>query len=314
MRHVPQRRTAAGFTTGALSLGSWHTYDRMPFEETVQVLRTAVDAGITLFDVGVYGWPGQSPVFTDVIFSAAVRAAGLKRSDYQLSGKLWLEGYPEQSLREQLERALVRAGTETADLVVLGDLRREVDLERLVGDLGELHRDGLISAWGVNNWSAGAVCELLDIAERDGLPGPVLAQLKYSVARRSIPDGEPFAEAFARGVGLQASDVLEGGVLLGKTGREVGRDPGGVRDRIAAAAPRLKAIAAALDATPAQLGLAFTLTHPATVTTLVGVSSLAQLAENVGALDLLDRIGAERLRGLVADLWADRDAVDPEGP
>ncbi|GAA1994145.1 aldo/keto reductase [Amycolatopsis minnesotensis] len=317
MTAIPQRRIGGnGPLTGVLSLGSWHTYDRMDFGEAVRMLRTAVDAGITLFDVGVYGLPGATPVFTDVLFSAMVRAAGLRRDDYLLSSKLWLEGYPERELRPQLENALFRAGVDHADLVVLGDLRRDdTDLDALVRDLAALREAGLLRHWGVNNWSATAIRALHDFAEADGLPGPVIAQLKHSVARRSIPDGAPFASVFGElGVTLQSSDVFEGGLLLGKTGRQIGRDPGGVRAAITASAPEVDRIATALGATPAQLCLAFTLTHPAHTTTLFGATSTAQLRENLGAVDLLDRVGADRLRELVEPLRADRGVVDPEGP
>lgn len=316
---IPQRRIGRdGPLTGVLSLGSWHTYDRMDFREAVDLVRTAVDSGITLFDVGVYGFPGATPVFTDVLFSAMVRAAGLRREDYLLSAKLWLEGYPEHNLRDQLDNALFRAGVEHADLVVLGDLRRDdTDLHRLVLDLNELREAGLIRHWGVNNWSATAIRALHDFAAAENVPGPAIAQLKYSVARRSIPDGEPFAKVFGElGVTLQSSDIFEGGILLGKNSgaRQVGRDPGDIRERIAASAPALAKIAAELDATPAQLCLAFTLTHPANTTTLFGATSTQQLKDNLGAVELVERVGAERLRELVEPYWADRGVVDPEGP
>ncbi|MFE5504654.1 aldo/keto reductase [Amycolatopsis japonica] len=316
---IPQRRIGRdGPLTGVLSLGSWHTYDRMDFREAVDLVRTAVDSGITLFDVGVYGFPGATPVFTDVLFSAMVRAAGLRREDYLLSAKLWLEGYPEHNLRDQLDNALFRAGVEHADLVVLGDLRRDdTDLHRLVLDLNELREAGLIRHWGVNNWSATTIKALHDFAAAENVPGPAIAQLKYSVARRSIPDGEPFAKVFGElGVTLQSSDIFEGGVLLGKNSgaRQVGRDPGDIRERIAASAPALAKIAADLDATPAQLCLAFTLTHPANTTTLFGATSTEQLKDNLGAVDLVEHVGAEQLRELVEPYWADRGVVDPEGP
>ncbi|OKK00497.1 aldo/keto reductase [Amycolatopsis sp. CB00013] len=316
---IPQRRIGRdGPLTGVLSLGSWHTYDRMDFREAVDLVRTAVDSGITLFDVGVYGFPGATPVFTDVLFSAMVRAAGLRREDYLLSAKLWLEGYPEHNLRDQLDNALFRAGVEHADLVVLGDLRRDdTDLHRLVLDLNELREAGLIRHWGVNNWSATTIRALHDFAAAENVPGPAIAQLKYSVARRSIPDGEPFAKVFGElGVTLQSSDIFEGGILLGKNSgaRQVGRDPGDIRERIAASAPALAKIAGDLDATPAQLCLAFTLTHPANTTTLFGATSTEQLKDNLGAVDLVERVGAEQLRELVEPYWADRGVVDPEGP
>ncbi|UOX91798.1 aldo/keto reductase [Amycolatopsis sp. FBCC-B4732] len=314
---IPQRRIGRdGPATGVLSLGSWHTFDRMDFREAVSMLQTAVDAGIGLFDVGVYGLPGAPPVFTDVLFSAMVRAAGLRREDYLLSAKLWLEGYPEHSLRAQLENAFFRAGVSHADLVILGDLRRDdTDLHALVTDLAALHSAGLIGQWGVNNWSAPAIRAVHDFAAADGVPGPAIAQLKYSVARRSIPDGAPFASVFGElGVSLQASDVFEGGVLLGKGGRQVGRDPGDVRQRIAGSAADLAKVAESVGATPAQLCLAFTLTHPATTTTLFGATSVRQLEDNLAAVTLVERIGAADLRELVEPFWADKDAVDPEGP
>ncbi|MBE1577435.1 aldo/keto reductase [Amycolatopsis roodepoortensis] len=316
---IPQRRIGRdGPLTGVLSLGSWHTYDRMDFREAVDLVRTAVDSGITLFDVGVYGFPGAAPVFTDVLFSAMVRAAGLRREDYLFSAKLWLEGYPEHDLRGQLDNALFRAGVDHADLVVLGDLRNDdTDLHRLVLDLNELREAGLIRQWGVNNWSATTIRALHDFAAAENVPGPAIAQLKYSVARRSIPDGEPFGKVFGElGVTLQSSDIFEGGILLGKNSgaRQVGRDPGDIRERIAASAPELAKIAAGLDATPAQLCLAFTLTHPANTTTLFGATSTRQLEDNLGAVDLVERVGAEQLRELVEPYWADRGVVDPEGP
>ncbi|HWM35482.1 MAG TPA: aldo/keto reductase [Pseudolysinimonas sp.] len=302
---------------GRLSLGSWHTYDRMDFRDAVALLRAAIDGGITLFDVGVYGFPGAPPVFTDVLFSAMVRAAGLRRDEWQLSSKLWLEGFGDEGFRPQLQNALFRVGAEHADLVILGDLRRDnVDLRDLVLDLASLREAGLILDWGVNNWSAQNIAALTEIARAEGVAGPVIAQLKYSVARRSIPDGEPFARLFDAGLVMQASDVMEGGALVkaGELGREIGRDPGGIRDAIIASQPDLARLAERLGTTPAQLCIAFTLTHRASVTTLFGATRLEQLEQALGAPALVERIGAEALRELVTPFWADRDIVDPAGP
>ncbi|MUN41306.1 aldo/keto reductase [Actinomadura sp. NEAU-AAG5] len=315
---IPRRRLgAAGPEVGVLALGSWHTYDRMDFGDAVAMLRHAVDAGINMFDVAVYGMPGHPPVFTDVLFSAMVRAAGIEREDYLLSAKLWLEGYPEHSMRDQLTNALFRAGVDHADVAVLGDIRSDdLDLRKLAEDLAELEREGLLGCWGVNNWSASTILEIREHALAAGSPGPQLAQLKYSPCRRAIPDGEPFEAVFAAGVSMQASDVLEGGILAGKSGasRQIGRDPGEIRPRIQDAAKGIAELAKELDATPAQLCIAFTLTHPSTSTVLFGSTSLEQLTANIAALDVLERVGADRLRSLMEPFWVDRGIVDPEGP
>ncbi len=315
---LPRREIGrSGISASLFSLGSWHTYDRMDFGDAVTMLRAAVDRGVNLFDVGVYSAPGAPPVFTDVIFSAMVRAAGLRRDEWLLSSKLWLEAFDADGFRPQLENALMRVGAEHADLVVLGDLRRDdLELRDLVLDLAQLTDAGLIRTWGVNNWSAASIQSLIDIAADEGVAGPQIAQLKYSVSRRSIPDGEPFARLWEQGLTLQASDCLEGGVLAGRVdgGRQIGRDPGDIRERIIDDVPAFTALATSLDTTPAQLGLAFTLTHPALTTTLFGASSIAQLRANLDAADLVDRVGAAELRRLVEPFWADRDVVSPEGP
>jgi len=315
---LPRREIGrSGLHSSLFSLGSWHTYDRMDFADAVAMLREAVDHGVNLFDVGVYSAPGAPPVFTDVIFSAMVRAAGLDREEWLLSSKLWLETFDAEGFRPQLDNALMRVGVEHADLVILGDLRRDdLDLRDLVLDLARLTDAGIIRAWGVNNWSASSIQALIDIATDEDVPGPQIAQLKYSVSRRAIPDGAPFAGLWEQGLTLQASDCLEGGILAGKVNgdRQIGRDPGDIRGRILSDVPAFAALADSLDASPAQLGIAFTLTHPALTTTLFGASSVAQLRANLAAVDLVDRVGVAELRRLVAPFWADRGIVDPEGP
>ncbi|MCP3427288.1 aldo/keto reductase [Rothia sp. AR01] len=155
----------------------------------------------------------------------------------------------------------------------------------------------------------------LGVAEREGLTPPCFAQLKYGIARRSMAEGPFYGELFDAGtLRLQASDAFEGGILVGKTrpARKIGADVGGIRERIVAAYPRVRAAAESLGATPAQLGLAFCLAHPAASSVLFGASSAAQLEENLGAVGLLERVGPAAVREAVAGLQAD-GAVRADG-
>ncbi|MFD5921623.1 aldo/keto reductase [Kitasatospora sp. NPDC058201] len=312
---VPRRRLGAdGPEVPVFGLGSWNTWDRMTTDEAAELVSRAVARGVDLFDVAHYNFgPHAENAVTDIIFGEAVRTAGLAREDYLLCGKLWLWDYPKASFAEQLDVSLARVGTDRADFVVAGDHLGELDVHSVVTDVAELVRAGRFTAWGVNNWSADDLWAARRFALAEGMVPPSFAQLKYSLARRSVPEGEPYGRLFDEaGLGLQASDVFEGGILAGKLHpqRKIGADPGGIRERIRESYPEVLRVAERFGATPAQLAVAFTLTHRAAASVLFGASSIEQFETNLGALDLLERHGGE-LREAVAGLWLDRDVVHP---
>ncbi|MFF4416430.1 aldo/keto reductase [Streptosporangium sp. NPDC001559] len=313
---VPRRRLGErGPLVPVFGLGSWNTWDRMERDDAVALIRYAVDRGVNLFDVAHYNFgPHAENAVTDIIFGEAVVEAGVARDDYLLCGKLWLWEYPKSSFAEQIDTSLSRIGTDRADSVVVGDFFGDLDIRAVVTDVAELVRAGRFQTWGVNNWSADDLWFARDFAIAEGMEPPSFAQLKYSLARRSVPDGTPYGRLFAEGgLGLQASDVFEGGILAGKLNpqRKIGADPGGIRDRIRDSYPEVKRIAEGFGATPAQLAIAFTLTHPAAANVLFGASSRTQLDENLGALELLERHGDE-LRSAVGSLWIDKGVVAPD--
>lgn len=245
---IPKRRIGeTGPEVSELSLGSWNTWDRMHFEDAVELLRI---------------------------------------------------------------------GTDYADVALLGDIRREgFDFERIVGDMGGLLASGKIRAWGINNWSVEQVEAVQSIAEREGVQGPQLIQLKYNLTRRSLPDGEPYRALLERwGMSLQASSVFEGGLLA--TDREATRhrgfDPGEVRPAIMALKPRIREFAAEFGATPGQVSIAFCLSHPRLASVLFGSTSLEQLRENLGGVALYEQHG-EEIRARSEEFWVDRDAVGAFG-
>lgn len=319
---VPRQAVAGGPELPQLGLGSWYTYDRMDFDELVAMLRLALDSGVTLFDLGVYGrYPQRHPLtnprhgrtWTDVVFAHAMRVAGIARARILTAVKLWMWAYPRLSLEEQLDHALLRLGADHTDFVMLGDMEDAFDLDALVDEVARLIRQGKARWWGVNNWSVDELGRAHAFALAHGLPPPCLAQLKYNPARRAKAESAQWLDFLDRsGVRLQASDVFESGYFAGRTEltRGVARDPGDVRPLIAAAAPRFAAVAAQIGAAPAQLALAFCLCHPAIGNVLFGCTSCAQLRENLGALALWRREG-RRLVALVDEFWFDRGRVDP---
>ncbi|MGL3805478.1 aldo/keto reductase [Paeniglutamicibacter sp. R2-26] len=298
------------------SLGSWNIWDRIGLEASTALVARAAELGAAFFDVAHYNMgPHAENATTDLIFGRAVAEAGLRREDYTLCGKLWLWEYPQTSFAEQMQRSLERMDVAKADHVVVGDYFGQVDARRIVEDAAAEIEAGRFDSWGVNNWGIEELRTALDHAAKHNLTPPTFAQLKYSLVRRSMAEGDFYGPLFEQGIlGLQASDVLEGGILAGKLfpTRKIGADVGDIRAGIVAAYPEAARVAEGYGATPTQLALAFTLSNPATSNVLFGASSIAQLEENIGALEVLERIGAERIREDTRGLWLDT-AVNPDG-
>ncbi len=90
----------SGIEVSALSLGSWRTYERIPREQGVAVMRAAMDAGITFLDDARYNdETGNAPIptgYSEVVFGELFRKAGWRRDEVVVSNKLWWEFWPEQ--------------------------------------------------------------------------------------------------------------------------------------------------------------------------------------------------------------------------
>ncbi|PPK71321.1 aldo/keto reductase [Actinokineospora auranticolor] len=315
-QRIPVRQLGPGGPDVPLfGLGSWNTWDRMEFDDAVALARRAAAAGATLFDVAHYNFgPHAEQARTDIIFGEVVRAAGIAREDYHLCGKLWLWEYPTTTFDSQMTTSLERIGVERADSVVVGDYMSPPDIPAVVTDVNEQIAKGRFAVWGVNNWIASDLEAALAFADREGLVGPTFAQLKYSIARRTMAEGPFYAPYFADGrLALQASDVFEGGILAGRKfpERKIGADPGGIRDTIREAADAVAEIAARYGATAAQVAIAFCLTNPAVANVLFGVSRIEQLEDNLGAIELAAEHGAE-LHAALDPLWSDK-AVNADG-
>ena len=163
--------------------------------------------------------------------------------------------------------------------------------------LGKLVRAGKVRAIGLSNETPWGVAEFVRVAEQHGLPRIASVQNPYCLVNRSVDNG--LDETLHRsGVGLLAYSPLAFGVLTGKYD-ETGFEAPGSRARMhlyerfrqqrwgrpqaLAAARRYNALAREHGLTPTRMALAFCYGNWRVASTIIGVTSVAQLDECVDA-------------------------------
>ena len=292
---------ASGLEVSVMSLGSWRTFERLPAETGVAIMRAARDEGINFFDDARYNdETGTAPMptgYSEVVFGNLFRGAGVPRDQAVVANKLWWEFWPEQSAAAELDGSLERMGFGHVDLIYANEPPEGLPVADLVADTAGLVTAGKARAWGLVNWSADLAVQAVDAAAELGVTPPCAIQLPYSLVRRSWVEDAVMGQALeSSGAGLIASFCLAGGVLSGKyrDGQAAGRAAGALDEpryaAAAAAAEDLADLAGQLGTTMAALALAFPLTHPVTASVLFGATSPEQLRANCAAAGLLDRL------------------------
>jgi aryl-alcohol dehydrogenase-like predicted oxidoreductase len=181
----------------------------------------------------------------------------------------------------------------------------------------KLVKTGKVRAIGLSNESSYGVHEFVRLAEQHGLPRVDTIQNPYSLINRSYENG--LDETCHRlNVGLLAYSPLGFGLLTGKYdstglvgthGRMALFDSMKAqrwgRPEALAAAKRYNELARAHGLTPSQLALAFCYRNPKVASTIIGVTSLAQLDECLDAWDV--QLSPELLKAVDAIRWEMRD-------
>lgn len=202
-----------------------------------------------------------------------------------------------KNIRRALDASLQRLGTDYIDLYWMHIWDGVTPVEEIVQTLGDLVRAGKIRYYALSDMPAWLATKAATIASERRVPGPIAMQLEYSLVARDV-EAEHFPAARDAGMAVMPWSPLAGGFLTGKYARDDARESG----RLSGPNPfgdskftprnwdildGLRDVAMELDATPAAVALAWTLARPGVTSTLIGASSVAQLAGNMAATDIV---------------------------
>jgi len=137
------------------------------------------------------------------------------------------EGLSRARVREAADASLARLRTDWIDIYYLHVPDHETPIDETLDGLAELFEAKKIRAWGVSNYAAWQVVEMIQKADARKMPRPVIAQQLYNILLRQL-DVEYFG--FARRYELHTTvyNPLAGGLLVGKHARD-GSTQGGSR-------------------------------------------------------------------------------------
>ncbi|KAK9792755.1 hypothetical protein WJX73_007730 [Symbiochloris irregularis] len=307
---IYRRLGSSGLKVSVLSYGSWVTFKtQVDVPQAAKLMKQCLDAGVNFFDNAEVYAAGQS----EIVMGQAIKELKVKRSDLVISTKLFWggegpnnTGLSRKHIYEGIKASLQRLELDYVDLVFAHRADPNTPIEETVRAFNWVIDQGLALYWGTSEWSALEIQEAHAVAQRLNLVGPTMEQPEYNLFERTKieKDFRPLFKQY--GLGTTIWSPLASGLLSGKYSKD--HVPPGSRfslEKYKASGERklveenlskvdqLKKVAERLGASVAQLSLAWCAHNEDVSTVIMGATSEKQLAENLGALDVLPKLTPE---------------------
>ena len=316
---------ANGLEVSAIGLGcmgftmSWPPF--LPHDESIKVIRRAVDDGITFFDTAeVYGPFTNEELVGEALEPVRDRVIIATKFGFDLhdgqgeldsSGRVQsLDSRPE-TIRKAVEGSLKRLRTDHIDLLYQHRVDPNVPIEEVAGTVQDLIREGKVLGWGL---SEAGICTI----KRAHAVCPLTAvQSEYSMWWRK-PEEQLLDTLEALGVGFVPFSPLGKAMLTGRFDRNARFANDDYRSKIPRFSPEnldhnvalaeyVRSLAEAKGTTPARIALAWLLAQKPWIVPIPGTKHVNRLEDNIGAADV------EFTEAELADIREHLDAFEVAG-
>ena len=281
----------------ALCLGTMMFGDQTAHDEAAAIVADAHAQGVNYIDTADVYTRGASEEMVGALLKG-------QRNDWVLATKLGnkMGDRPNQThysrswMVREVEESLGRLQTDHVDILYMHRDYNGMDLEEPLRALDALMRAGKIRYWGVSNFRAWRIAEMVNLARQIGMPGPVVCQPYYNLLNR-MPEVEILPACAHYGIGVTSYSPIARGVLTGKyppgqppaEGTRAGRGDKRMaetefREESLRIAQQLKTHAEARGVTLAQFATAWVLAHQALSAVIAGPRTLKQWQDYAPAL------------------------------
>ncbi|KAI8887016.1 Aldo/keto reductase [Backusella circina FSU 941] len=294
----------SGLKVSILSLGSWIT-----FEQTSEIVKTALELGINHFDVAESHAGGQAEIDLGLALRNQI---GLRRSDFVVSTKVFWggkgpndRGLSRKHVFEGTVACLQRLQLDYVDVLYAQRPDPDTPMEEIVRAFNWCIDKGMALYWGTSEWPAHLIAEAVNVADKLRLIAPITESPQYNMLNRERVEKEYLPMYQKYRLGVCTWSPLASGLLSGKYNE--GKIPPYTRLAIQdhPVINRLRAgffseegkrkldkvklmcnIAKRIGCTPSQLGIAWCLKNPNVTSVILGASTPAQAKENIQALEV----------------------------
>lgn len=301
----------SGLKVSVLSFGSWVTFGpQLDSGLAADCMAAAWDAGCNFFDNAEAYAGGES----ERLMGEAFRKNGWKRHEYVVSSKFYWGIHDTPNTKFTLNRkylldaipaSLERMGLDYLDLVYCHRADPDTPIEETVWAMSDAIDRGWALYWGTSEWTADEIRAAYEIAERHHLHKPVMEQPQYNMLTRRKVEKE-YARLYEdMGLGLTIWSPLASGLLSGKYIDGIPEDSRAalqgyewIKDMVSDDAAnekvkQLRDLAEELDATPAQLAIAWCAKNPNVSSVITGASKVEQVVENMRAVEVLPKLSVK---------------------
>jgi aryl-alcohol dehydrogenase-like predicted oxidoreductase len=277
--------SALGFGCMGLSFGYGPALEK---QAALSLIREAFESGVTFFDTAeAYGPFANEELVGEAL--APVRDQVVIATKFGFKGgdsKAGMDSRPER-IRQVADAALQRLRTDHIDLFYQHRVDPDVPMEDVAGTVKDLIRQGKVGHFGLSEAGVQSI-------RRAHAVQPVAAvQSEYSLWWRE-PETEVLPTCEELGIGFVPFSPLGKGFLTGKIDEKTSFDKDDFRNIVPRFSPearkanqalvdRLGSIAAARQATPAQVALAWLLAQKPWIVPIPGTTKAHRLKENLGA-------------------------------
>ena len=282
--------TSLGLGTNAV--GGNNLFPNLNDETGIQIVKTALDSGITLLDTAfAYGMGHSEELIGKAIqgYDRSKFVIATKAAQDTSNGDVTINNNP-QFLKQAVEDALKRLQTDYIDIFYIHFPDDQTPKDEAVAALHELKEEGKIKAIGVSNFSLDQIKE----ANKDGYVDVVEDQ--YSLLHRDA-ENEMFDYLRENNISFVPFFPLASGLLTGKYSEVVDFPEDDIRhgnpdfsgERFANIVKKvngLKPLADKHDATIAQLVLAWYMKNSDITVVIPGAKKPEQVQSNAKAMNV----------------------------